>query len=78
MVARQALFSGVQFDSKKEYDGDFDKTDMKQYLDRHFAKEMVAGRNADAPGVAGSSTASVLERREIQRQRALDDPTQGL
>jgi hypothetical protein len=78
MVARQALFAGVQFDSKKEYDGNFANTDMKQYLDRYFAKEMVAGRNVDAPGAVGSSTASVLERRETQRQRALEDPTQGL
>jgi hypothetical protein len=78
MVARQALFSGVQFDRKKHYDGNFANTDMKQYLQNHFAKEMMAGRNVDAPEAAGPATASVLQRREIQRQMASEDPTQGL
>jgi hypothetical protein len=78
MVARQALFSGVQFDSKQEYDGNFAQTDMKQYLDRYFSKEMAAGRNVNTPEVVGPSTAAVAERREIQRQRALEDPSQGL
>lgn len=40
LVARHALFAGVQFDRKEEYDGNFAKTDMKQYLQNHFAKEM--------------------------------------
>ena len=77
-VARQALFSGVHFDRNNNYDGNFANTDMKQYLQNHFAKEMAAVRNVDAPEVLGASTAAILERREIQRQRALEDPTQGL
>jgi len=30
------------------------------------------------PEVVGASTAAVLERREVQRKRALEDPSQGL
>ncbi|MDE3038122.1 MAG: hypothetical protein KGJ21_06705 [Pseudomonadota bacterium] len=78
MVARQALFSGVQFDRKQNYDGNFENTDMKQYLQNHFAKEMLAGRNVGTPAALGPSTASVTARRDTQRQRALDDPSQGL
>jgi len=78
LVARQALFSGVQFDRKKSYDGNFENTDMKQYLQNYFAKEMLASRNVGAPAVVGPSTAAVTARRDTQRQRALDDPTQGL
>ena len=82
MVARQALFSGVQFDKNESYDGNFDKTDMKQYLDKYFAKEMLASRNigtpASAPAALGPNTAAVAEKRATQRQRALEDPTQGL
>jgi len=48
-VARQALFSGVQFDKKQNYDGKFDKTDMKHYLDTYFSKEMLASRGIDTP-----------------------------
>ena len=78
MVARQALFSGVQFDRKKSYDGNFANTDMKQYLQNHFAKEMMAGLNVSVPAAIGPNTASVTSRRAAQRQRALDDPSQGL
>ncbi|MDX2073797.1 MAG: hypothetical protein SFX19_05460 [Alphaproteobacteria bacterium] len=78
LVARQALFAGVQFDRNQRYDGNFANTDMKRYLQNHFAKEMVAGRNVAAPAVVGPSTAAVTARRDTQRQRALDDPSQGL
>ncbi|MDX2073790.1 MAG: hypothetical protein SFX19_05425 [Alphaproteobacteria bacterium] len=79
-VARQALFAGVQFDRKQSYDGNFENTDIKKYLQNHFAKEMVAGRsvNTNAPAVVGASTAAVAARRDTQRQRALEDPSQGL
>lgn len=80
-VARQALFSGVQFNKNQRYDGNFENTDMKQYLQNHFAKEMQAGvsktTSPDAP-VVGPQTAAVSDRRATQRQRALDDPSQGL
>ncbi len=73
-VARQALFAGVQFDSKPEYDGNFADTDIKQYLDRYFSKEMVAGRDVDAPEVVGPTTAAIT----VQRQRALTNRSQGI
>ena len=43
-VARQALFAGIQFDTKREYDGNFADTAMYNYLQTHFAKEMEAQR----------------------------------
>ena len=78
MVARQALFAGVQFDKKQRYDGNFENTDMKQYLQNYFAKEMQTGRNVSVPDAIGPNTAAITSRREAQRQRALDDPSQGL
>ena len=41
MIAKKCLFAGIQFDTKKKYDGDFSKTFMKHYLDTYFAKEMM-------------------------------------
>jgi hypothetical protein len=71
----------VQFNKNKSYDGDFAKTDMKQYLDRYFSKEMQAGlaktTTPDA-SVVGPQTAAVADHRARQRQRALEDPSQGL
>ncbi len=43
-VARQALFAGIQFDVKEEYDGNFANTAMYNYLQQYFAKEMEAQR----------------------------------
>ncbi|MDX2095003.1 MAG: hypothetical protein SFW64_03590 [Alphaproteobacteria bacterium] len=39
-VARQALFAGVQLDHGRYYDGIFKKTDMHNYLNGPFWKEM--------------------------------------
>ena len=43
-VSRQALFAGIQFDVKEEYDGNFANTAMYNYLQTHFAKEMEVQR----------------------------------
>ncbi len=74
-VARQALFAGVQFDRNKLYDGKFENTDMKKYLQNHFSKEMEAGRNVSVPAAIGPNTAAVLSGREAQRQEAANAPS---
>lgn len=40
MIAKKCLFSGIPFDTKDAYDGDFSKTSIKEYMDTCFAKEM--------------------------------------
>ena len=77
-VARQALFSGVQFDSKQSYDGVFENTDIYRFTNRHFLKDMQVNRTVDTPAAAEPGTADFAARMAIQRQRALDDPSQGL
>ncbi len=44
-VAKEALFAGVQFDRDKKYNGDFNSTDMKKYLDTYFANELTPIRS---------------------------------
>lgn len=39
-VAKKALLSGITFSYHRKYDGDFSKTNMRKYLNNHFAKEM--------------------------------------
>jgi len=77
-VARQALFAGVQFDTKEIYDGKFEKTAMNKYLLEHFAIDMQAGCNVGTPAALGPKTTDVILRRQEQRERALNDPSQGL
>ena len=40
MIAKKCLFAGIQFDTRRGYDGDFSKTFMKHYLDNYFAREL--------------------------------------
>ena len=39
-VSKKALVGGIQFDTKRYYEGDFSKTFIKHYLDTYFAKEI--------------------------------------
>ena len=39
-LSKKILFSGVQFQNDTEYDGDFDKTDIKKFMDGYFSKEI--------------------------------------
>lgn len=41
MVAKKCLFAGIQFDTKKEYNGDFSKTSIAGYLRDYFDYEML-------------------------------------
>ncbi|MBQ6324261.1 MAG: hypothetical protein IJI22_05475, partial [Bacilli bacterium] len=40
-LTKKLLFSGVQFKNKKDYKGDFDKTDIKFFMDNYFAKDII-------------------------------------
>lgn len=48
-LSKKILFSGVQFQNDAEYDGDFDRTDIKKFMDRYFSKEM---SRAIAPSIS--------------------------
>lgn len=43
-LAEKILFSGVQFNNLSNYQGDFDRTDIKQFMDNCFSKEIVTDR----------------------------------
>ena len=40
IVSKKLLFSGVRFDGKDKYDGDFESTEMKKFIDNYFSKEI--------------------------------------
>ena len=42
--AKKNLLAGIYFDVKSRYDGDFDSTFMKKYLDTYFAKEVLPSK----------------------------------
>ena len=43
-LSKKLIFSGVQFKNRRDYKGDFDRTDIKQFMDNYFSKEIVSDR----------------------------------
>ena len=43
-LSKKIIFSGVQFDRFSSYNGDFDKTDIKQFIDKYFSKEIICNK----------------------------------
>ena len=40
-LSKKLIFSGVQFKNRRDYKGDFDKTDIKQFMDNYFSKDII-------------------------------------
>ncbi len=70
-VSKRALFAGVQFDSGRYYDGNFQNTFLKQYLDNYFSKEMLpqqsysASRNYQSSAKSGSQNSGGYSRENV-------------
>ena len=44
LLSRDILFSGVPFDTKEIYDGDFKNTFIKKFMDKCFSKDILRGQ----------------------------------
>lgn len=44
LLSRDILFSGVPFDTKEIYDGDFKNTFIKKFMDECFSKDILRGQ----------------------------------
>ena len=43
-LSKKLIFAGVQFKNTRDYEGNFDRTDIKQFMDQYFSKEIVSNR----------------------------------
>ena len=43
MLSDKILFAGIQFNNAGTYDGNFEETDIKRFMDNYFSKEITAG-----------------------------------
>ena len=43
-VTENLIFAGVQFNHSNQYDGNFENTDIKKFMDNYFAKELKASQ----------------------------------
>lgn len=69
-VAKEALFAGIRFNPSGKYDGKFNKTEMKKYLDTYFANEMQSSRTY-TPNVRSPEMleAEACEEKAITRRK---------
>ena len=58
-LSKKLIFSGLQFKNHRDYKGDFDRTDIKQFMDNYFSKEIVSDR-------VYSQTTSVEQTQSIE------------
>ena len=45
LLSLKLLFSGVPFSTKKNYDGDFENTFIKEFMDEEFSKDILRGQH---------------------------------
>ena len=68
-LSKRIIFSGVQFQKTRNYKGDFDKTDAKQFMDKCFSKDiMVSRKMVDLINIK----LTLLEEEQLFGDRALD------
>lgn len=66
-LSKRIIFSGVQFNHSRSYNGDFDKTDIKQFMDNYFSKEIVTDRvYSQTPSI--EQTQNLEEKESIRKQ----------
>ena len=66
-LSKKILFSGVQFKNRCDYPGDFNQTDIKQFMDNYFSKEIVTDRVY--PQTASAEQTQYLEEKESVRKQ---------
>ena len=63
-LSKKIIFSGVQFKNHRDYKGDFDRTDIKQFIDKHFSKDI------KATATMSYSTSEVKEKFKVEERKS--------
>ena len=75
MITEKLIFSGVQFNKERNYHTrDFDKTDIKTFMDRYLARDLVQSRGTMTLGEQTEETGEVKPR-ESRLQKLNPDKT---
>ena len=63
-LSKKIIFSGVQFQRTRDYKGDFSRTDIKQFIDKHFSKDI------KATATMSYSTSEVKEEFKVEERKS--------
>ena len=76
MLSDKILFAGVQFKHTNDYDGNFEETDIKRFMDNYFSKEITAGISYEIEGDE-NRIISVLEKENEKLKQELEQKKQN-
>ena len=76
MITEKLIFAGVQFNKERNYHTrDFDKTDIKTFMDRYFARDLVQVRGLGSEEKKAEGTEQVTTLRKSRLQKLNPDKT---
>ena len=76
MITEKLIFSGVQFNRERNYHTrDFDKTDIKTFMDRYLARDLVQARGLESVDRNGEDSQGGTTSRKSRLQKLNPDKT---
>ena len=74
-LSKKILFSGVQFKKTRDYKGDFNRTDIKQFIDKHFSKDIKTTATLSYSATESKEGSSKIVERKSRLQKLNPDTT---
>ena len=76
-LSKKILFSGVRFKNERYYKGDFDRSDIKQFMDNYFSKEIVSDK-IYSQTVSVEQTQSIEGKEPVRKQNPYEFNFEGV
>ena len=74
-LSKKIIFSGVQFKKTQDYKGDFNRTDIKQFIDKHFSKDIKTTATLSYSATESKEESSKIVERKSRLQKLNPDTT---
>lgn len=71
-LSEKLLFAGVQFKHKGKYKGDFNKTDIKEFMDRYFSKDIISNFSKEI--ISEEKKEMEVKKIETENKRKIQNP----
>ena len=66
--SKKLIFSGVQFENDFDYYGDFEKSDIKKFMDKYLSEEIVAARTYPKVTFESHTQENIESKEPVERQ----------
>lgn len=72
-LSKKIIVSGVQFKHERDYKGDFDKTDIKTFMDKYFSKEIVSSKSAKVSSTSNNTILNNIKLGLLKEEQVFGD-----